>query len=74
MVIISEIVTHEMSQKVLQVMIIIYIVRVHTQNEAVCFACQSIFNVNLICWAKGYGYLYQLTRKTNHFVLCGGPQ
>jgi hypothetical protein len=48
MVIKSEIVTHEMSQKVLQVMIIIYIVRVHTQNTAVCFACQSIFNVNLI--------------------------
>jgi hypothetical protein len=49
MVIISEIVTHEMSQKVLQVMInIIYIVRVHMQNEAVCFACQSIFNVNSI--------------------------
>ena len=36
----------KMNREVLRVMILI--VRVHTQNEPLCFACQSIFNVNSI--------------------------
>ena len=37
--------------EVLRVMILI--VRVHTQNEPLCFACQSIFNVNSISCEVG---------------------
>jgi hypothetical protein len=78
---------HKTNREVLRVMILI--VRVHMQNEPLCFACQSIFNVNSIsCEVVGvnmdeaesvglrgmYCIIYQLTRKMNHFVMRGGPQ